>query len=218
MLISHKHKFIFVHVPKVAGTSMRQALRRSSFQPHKLPWNRLLKKVNILSAWPYKSHHAFHKHHVRAYELRNEFSADVFDTYYTFGFVRNPWDRVVSLYNYIRRRPKHPHYSAVRTLPDFKAYVNYVAQNSYPAQAEFLCDDSNSLLVDFVGRYENLTTDFAAVCQKIRISANLPHKNASVRVDYRTAYNDRTREIVGQVFRRDIELFGYRFDERAIAA
>ena len=68
-------------------------------------------------------------------------------------------------------------------------------------------------MVDFVGRFENLTADFRSVCQTIGVSATLPAFKRTV-LDYRGYYTDRTAELVADRFARDIAKFGYVFDER----
>ncbi len=80
-------------------------------------------------------------------------------------------------------------------------------------QHQFILDDNGHLLVDFVGRFENLQDDFVYVCQRIGLPhLSLPHVNASHRrPDYRSYYNEYTKHLVEEYFRRDIELFGYSF-------
>jgi hypothetical protein len=73
-------------------------------------------------------------------------------------------------------------------------------------------DAKGKQIVDFLGHYETLAEDFAKVCAKLNIKAELPHANVSDHRDYRTYYTAETREFVAKQFRRDIEMFGYDFD------
>ena len=73
--------------------------------------------------------------------------------------------------------------------------------------------DGDEIIVDFVGRYENLNEDWSKVCRALEVPAlSLGRENQVVRQDYRGFYDDELRELVANRFRRTIELFGYRFD------
>jgi hypothetical protein len=67
------------------------------------------------------------------------------------------------------------------------------------------------VLVDFIGRYENLAADYAVVKERLSLSADLPHTNRSSHGSYRDYYTDETRAIVADRYARDIAHFGYRF-------
>jgi hypothetical protein len=75
-----------------------------------------------------------------------------------------------------------------------------------------ITDAGGNLLVDFVGAYENLEEDFDEITRILGIRAVLPHVNRSAHRDYRDHYNDRTRAVVAEHFRPDIERFAYSFD------
>jgi hypothetical protein len=81
-------------------------------------------------------------------------------------------------------------------------------------QADMLTGADGTLLVDEIGRYETLRADFARICRHVGIEPLLPHLNRSHHRDYRTYYTERTRALVAEHFRKDIELFGYTFDGR----
>ncbi len=78
-------------------------------------------------------------------------------------------------------------------------------------QTSCLVDENGKLLVDFVGKFENLDEDFRSICQKVGISARLPHINKSKRTDYRDYYDSETRDLTAQLYAEDIERFGYTF-------
>jgi hypothetical protein len=68
------------------------------------------------------------------------------------------------------------------------------------------------LLVDYVGRFENLAEDFKVVAARIGLpSGELPRLNSTASRDYKTVYNDRTVSAVHQMFQDDIETYGYAF-------
>ncbi|HXS67813.1 MAG TPA: sulfotransferase family 2 domain-containing protein, partial [Candidatus Polarisedimenticolia bacterium] len=76
----------------------------------------------------------------------------------------------------------------------------------------YVTGPDGKLIVDFIGHFERLNEDFQKVCSRIGVKAELPRANASSHRDYRTYYSAATRELVGNYFQRDIELFGYDFD------
>jgi hypothetical protein len=78
-------------------------------------------------------------------------------------------------------------------------------------QAKFVCDERGTCLVDFLGRFERLEQDFAAIAERLRIGAELAWHNRSTHEDYRQYYNDQSRQLVAELYREDIEAFGYEF-------
>ncbi|EDN69665.1 conserved hypothetical protein [Beggiatoa sp. PS] len=73
-------------------------------------------------------------------------------------------------------------------------------------------DQEGKIIVDFVGRYENLIQDFQHACQTVNIEASLPSINRTIHRDYKSYYNSTTKKMVAEYFKTDIELFGYTFD------
>jgi len=108
--------------------------------------------------------------------------------------------------------------SALNTLRwkfDANRPYQFHIDTSIELQSDYLIDLHGNVIVDFIGRYERLQEDFDEVCRRIGIPAPpLPHKRkAQDRKDYRSYYTAETAELVAQRFKRDIEMFGYRFDE-----
>ena len=79
-------------------------------------------------------------------------------------------------------------------------------------QLDWIVDENGEVLIDFVGRFENLTSDFETICEKIGIpSISLKHINKSKHKHYTEYYNKETRKIIAEKYCRDIEYFGYKF-------
>lgn len=206
MIISHERRFIFVHIYKVAGTSIKKALKPYADEmPHRFALDRLLHVFGL--AAPVKDH-------VTALALKEQLPAEVFEGYFKFAFVRNPWDWLVSLYHYIRSHPLHPKHRTVKALSDFEAYLMWRNENDKVLQKDFVVDEEGNLLVDYLGRYENLETDFQEICRMIDVDCKLPCKNVSRHLDYSQYYTDDTIGLVSEQYREDIERFGYRFENR----
>ena len=220
MLISHSHRFIFIHVGKSAGMSIRNALLPFCAEPEKFKMRRPPKMKGdqpnpMYTIWETLLLHP------KALDVQRELPPEVFEGSYKFAFVRNPWDHLVSVYHFMLSDPEIPRHAEVKALPDFDAFVQWAIDEPAPfpkgitkLQSQMLTDHDGKLLIDFVGYYENLRQDFEHICRHVGIEAPLPHLNRSQHRDYRTCYSDRTRALVEDHFRRDIDLFGYTFDGR----
>jgi len=181
--------FIFIHINKTAGTSIGNAIG--------LPI----------------------KHHQTALEVIARIGKDKWDSAYKFTLVRNPWDKVVSHYEYRKKRNKTDLASHEISFLDWvrKTYgpdkdpFYYNNPKAFQPQVEWLKDDEGVISIDFIGKFESINEDFSQIRNAIGIDAELPHLNASKRPGYRHYYDDESREIVAQWFHEDIKLFGYHF-------
>ena len=216
MLVSHTHKFVFIHIYKTAGTSIAKALAPHNVMPGKRRFARILKRLRF--PFPTTWDTGLSVEHKTAIEAREQLGRDVYDDFFSFAFVRNPWDWQVSVYQHILRNRKHALCQVLAELGSFENYVHWlcgdtVSERDDRCQIDFLQDSNGELLVNFVGRFESLSVDFEKVCRHIGIKSTLPKLNtAECRVDYRTWYNDYTIDLIGAKYARDIEHFDYRFD------
>jgi hypothetical protein len=207
MLISHRHKLLFVHVAKNAGTSITHALRPLAGGELRRKIGRILRRHGIitrLDASPYPAHST-------AAELRRLLGPARYARYFSFAIVRNPWDRHVSFFHYIRRDSTHHQHALFQEFPDFTAYARWRIDNPNRLQRTLVCDDEGRLLVNFIGRYENLAADFSTVCGRVGATIDLPRKNVSNDRPYREFYNAESRDLIARATAPDIELFGYEF-------
>lgn len=149
----------------------------------------------------------------RSEEKRAEIGRKQFETYFKFGFVRNPWDRVVALYE--RKEPLE-----MRDKMTFDEFVDWIQYSSatcthsspHRYQLDWFVDGSGNMLADFIGRFEKLEEDWAHVARKLGVSATLPHERPNPRVRHYTEYyTPRTQQVIGRKFSVDIETFGYEF-------
>lgn len=188
---------IFIHVPKVAGTSIEAAIFGS------------YGKIGHLTA-----------------VQRRRLAPEEFARLFKFGFVRNPYDRFVSAYEYMRKggRNRFDEEWAKSNLShhrDFESFVLSLRNGDvarsvmdwmhFRPQYEFLCGDDGNILVDFVGRYENMQSDFQTVASRLCMRLRLPHLNPTMRNPYQGYYSPETREIVRFLYMKDLEIFGYEF-------
>ena len=216
MLLSIKYNFLFVHIAKTGGTSVRAALNPLRWRdPYYVPMF-LCSKISKLTGHRIGVKFPRHAKVIAAKEM---LPRELFDNLFKFAFVRNPWDLQISSYHHIRR--ERPHLLA--GINDFEQFLRwkldparpyqYHIDTSIELQSDYLVDLNGKIIVDFIGKYEQLQEDFDEVCRRIGItSKTLPHKRkATNRGDYRQYYNDDTARLVADYFRRDIENFGYSF-------
>jgi hypothetical protein len=208
MLISKNHNFIFIHIYKNAGTSITKALM--PFAANKMQCNisKLLRKIGIS---PYFDPQPYHGH-INASELASKIGCEKFNSYFSFAFVRNPWDWQVSLYTFMLKDNQHYQHKLAKSFLDFNEYIEWRCANEVKYQKDFVLSEEGELLVDFIGKYENLEEDFKKICRQIGISASLPKFNVSKTRPYQEYYNNKSIEHVRKTFEPDIRMFNYTFE------
>ena len=142
-----------------------------------------------------------------------------YDDYFSWSFVRNPWDRLVSTYiNKIVDEHQGGLDSWRKNINSFEEFVLKIKKID---AMEINCDRHIRSLctffppdINFIGKMENLQNDFNVVCDKIGIPRQqLPHKNKTKHKHYTEYYDDETKQIVAEKYAKDIEYFGYKFGE-----
>ncbi len=218
MLFSPRYNFLFVHIAKTGGTSIRAALRQLQRRDPLYPLMFICSRMSHLTGHRLGSKFPRHAKIIAAKEM---LPAALFERLFKFAFVRNPWDLQVSSYHHIRReRPALlAGHEAFTDFLDWKLDPDrpyqYHIDTSIEQQRDYLVDLHGQLCVDFIGHYETLASDYASIQAKLAAQLPpLPHKRrASDRQsDYRTYYSDRTAALVADHFAGDIAAFGYRFD------
>jgi hypothetical protein len=210
MLINHQHKFIFIHVYKVAGTSVLNALENESYPdyvPHayRPALTRFLRKFKLSPSFPMHMHS-------KARDVKAKLSPDIYDNYFKFAFVRNPWDWQVSLYEYGRQYKNHPQRQLMQSFRNFDEYLDWRVTEEKTLQKEFITDEAGNVIVDYIGRFEQLEQDFTTACSKVGLEVTLPKFNKTKsRKSYTDYYSDRTQKLIYDHFREDIDFFGYSF-------
>jgi hypothetical protein len=153
--------------------------------------------------------------------------------HFKFAFVRNPWDRLVSCYlqkivsdplidgrkQMNLNPPGTDRFYAGMPFVEFVEAVHATddehANPHFRSQYATVCDPEGRVMADFVGRFENLREDFAGVSERIGVpSLELPHRLKSPGREsrpYTDFYDGRLRDLVGERYREDVELFGYAY-------
>lgn len=188
-----EYQCIFIHIPKVAGTSMKNILfPNAKGIGHKLAMDCYLD------------------------------DPEKFEKYFVFAFVRNPYDRLVSAYNYLMQGGKGGSADIQfrdRYLTAYEDFTDFIVRGlnkpetachwHFMQQHYYVVNFECEVIVDFIGHFENVEEDFNKVTQKLGIDAVLPHRNKSVRDTYQSYYTEETRKIAYGYYKKDFELLGY---------
>jgi len=185
-LISHPHKCIFIHIARTAGTSIEHSIIGKDW------W-----RVDPSSK------------HISVQQTITKFGKDVYNDYFTFTVIRNPWDRIISMWQKKWWSNKQP-----MSLP---AFLKQLKPNKNEHYKSLFYHEILNGPVDFIVRFENLQEDMNYVFDKIGMPRKvLPHITQSKhRCHYTTYYDEETRTLVASMFKTDIEMFGYHYESPA---
>ncbi|MEL7046586.1 MAG: sulfotransferase family 2 domain-containing protein [Pseudomonadota bacterium] len=233
MIISHRHRFIFVKTHKTAGSSLEVALALEcgpdDVVSHMedniatgIPRNygptsrlgsayrrsRMLRKLvgrhsPLLGAYYYE--------HMPAWRIRELVGEDIWRDYFTFCFERNSWDKTVSYYLW----KKH---GQDRSMPEFADYIERKSHR-LPVDSALYCDDG-AVIVDRIFEFRELSSALAELRERLglQLPEPLPREKTGVatqRKPYADYYDEETRQRVAELYQREIELMGYAFSSEA---
>jgi len=212
MPISRAHKALFVHIPKTGGSSIEKALGMHG------NW-RVEDREHLfgLIQSPSLKRHAFLSNFLQHLTLTDiQKLLPEWHYYYRFAFVRNPWEKMVSIYS--NTDPNLIMQAQAQGIElnnlEFPVFIERIAKIQHIhllAQYDFIYDKSGKCLVDFVGRFEHLKDDFETLCQTLKRDIQLPHHNASQHKPYQAYYTEETQAWVAERYQKDIEVFAYQF-------
>lgn len=193
MLISDKHKFIFIHIPKTAGSSIK---------------NNILPYCNDgqlkISGENFTDLNGYHPHVTISPK-----QVDVYKDYYKFACVRNPFQRYVSMWKFFKKR-KPQEFNNINFEKFIDDIVHIKNKINSKLQYTYIYNNNNTLLVDKIIKFENLQGDFSSVCNSINIpTSQLPHLKNSGNYDYMEYYNSEMLDKLRLFCKKDLDLFGY---------
>jgi hypothetical protein len=234
-MICTQKKFIFFRNAKTGTSSIIKYFREKDLKVKKLPPPpEVVLYTGFLKT--YKNHHS------PSSVFRRDIRPDQFNEYFKFSFVRNPWDRMISLWKYKvshdyvsfmkstmrsvpTRRPFNfwdkysgssmEEYASINRMTpreiSFESFMLYSKEEDY--KCLFETGVSFNQYADFIGKFENLNKDFKFICDKINVPCEeLPHINPSFRKKrYQPYYNNKLKNLVGDLFYDDIKKFNYTF-------
>lgn len=217
----HDYKIIYFPIPKVACSSLKSACVD-------------LLKIQLPSdAWKADAFNTSNYDHLfnKSNFLVKKKDVVKLPNYWSFAFVRNPWDRLVSCYSEKIRKDGDPEnftngvskvlipygvFKSGMPFSDFARAISEIPDREsdphFRSQYTFICSGKSCRpMVDFIGRFENLEEDFKEIQKRIDLPFALPHMLASKRNHYRGYYNPALVEIVARRYQKDVEIFSYRF-------
>jgi hypothetical protein len=186
---------IFVHIPKCAGISINKALFG-----------------NLAGG------------HTTLDDYICIFRPEEFSNYFKFTFVRNPWDRLVSAYTFLKKGGLNKYdynfyQEELSKYEDFNDFVrrwltpeNIKKYHHFKPQLHYIVDRYNKVTVDYIGYFENLNEDFHYISNRMNVEFNLKKENSVNRASYQEYYEPDTRRIVAEVYKNDIQALNYTFD------
>ncbi|SMX38107.1 sulfotransferase family 2 domain-containing protein [Maliponia aquimaris] len=213
MIISRGRRYIFVHIPKTGGTSMALALETRAQADDILIGDtpKALRRRGRLKALTARGR--LWKHSTLA-DIDGVVTPAEIGGMLCFCLVRNPWDRVVSYYHWLRVQ-EFDH--AAVTLAKAHEFAGFLRQPH--TQASLAAWPASRYMRDVTGaehglcvRLEHLAEDMAPVVAHLGFVPEMPHVNRSDRAaDYRAQYSDETQAIVAVACAEDVARFGYAF-------
>ena len=192
-MISKKLNCIYIHIPKTAGMSIESILGEDVKRLHQ---QSIKIKHGTPKEWKYPKY---------------------WEDYYTFTFVRNPWDRVVSSYLFNLKMSYNN--STQHDREKIKEYGlngfnQYVLNDLRKTKSRHFLPYTHWILgyeYDFIGKLENFKDDMKLVCKKLQINFIDTHINKTKRENYRRYYNEESKNIIADIYRDDIKRFNYSF-------
>ncbi|MDQ3015467.1 MAG: sulfotransferase family protein [Bacteroidota bacterium] len=206
-MISHRYKCIFIHIPKCGGTSIEDAI-----------WPEPRKSEDLWMGFVSPFHNKYQTgglQHLFGVQIREEVDEDNFNSYFKFTITRNPWDKAISQYFYMQKRPDLRSFLGMAEDDSFGNYLNLIQKKTHvqwEPQSKFILDAKGNLLVDFVGRLENMDQDTQYIFQRIGLQEKITHVNSTKHKHYSVYYNAELQETVADIYREDIRLLNYSFD------
>ncbi len=206
MIISHAHKFIFFAVPRTGTHALRSALnsylteddwqQQFLFGAQKIP-------IPALAQIPHG--------HISLQQAQAHLPEDIWRSYFKFAFVRNPFDRYVSVCSFLNRGQPDFDERASQFMERALQVDKFRQRILVRPQSDMLVNSEGYLQLDFIGHYETLQQDFDRVCEQLNLQKQqLLQKNASVHRNFRQYYQTPTlTQIVGLFYQRDFQLFNY---------
>jgi len=238
MIISHKHKFIFLKTKKTAGTSIEIALSKICDQ------NDIVTTIkedplriaeggrpgrNIPQSWrnslisarglrtlltrgrrPWLLHH-----HVRAPLIKEFVGPEVWRDYLKISIERNPWDRIISQYYFqlgIRKNSeKRPELKSISDFIQYYALKKPESITNWP-----IYTINNNIVADYMLFFENLNGSLNRLKEYLGIEIKLPEQRVKgnyrkCNLEYKKILSNRDVRLIAKVCHREIEAFGYKF-------
>jgi len=209
--IDSNYQFLFIHIPKCAGTSIE------SFFGYDYDNNKYIESDFKIG----------HPKHMTLNEYSSVLSKKLLDNIFKFTIIRNPFDLVLSQYYYGLYNEKtfwngKNDYEYKKNIT-FNDYIIFIQNNKRNDIKERLSTNvysldeyiiSDNVELDFIGRYENLNEDIKKIYSCLDIEyKELPFENKSKinKLNYKDYYNNQTKDLVYKIFKDELKKYNYEF-------
>ena len=179
-MLSHHHKTIFVHVPKCAGQSVEMAYLGDLGLTWETRAPLLLRFNDRSELGPPRLAHLLAKDYVKFHYVSNE----LFERYFKFAIVRNPWSRAVSLYKHLDFNMPFKSFATDWLAGEFALAEKSKIFWFIRPQRDFLTDQGKTI-VDDILRFEDLASEFGRIRRVTGLKSQLPHVNKGYEISHR---------------------------------
>ena len=220
MLISHRKRFIYTKTLKTAGTSVE-----SYFEPYCMPegaWQfshhreQYVSPAGIIGYRGKERGGSAWYNHMPAAEIKEKIGPEIWDAYYKFCVVRNPFDKLISSFHFSHLDPN----GAMTDAEQVRTFRSWIKAKALPRDANRWMIGS-TVCMDYLIRYEALETGLRQVCAALGIDFDpqaVPRLKSGFRnprlamSDY---YDDETRAIVSDLYAVELRVLDYSFPATA---
>jgi hypothetical protein len=212
-----RRKVIFIHIPKCGGISIENTIHKELGGDSFISRNQL---INLPPKQDNKEYTKLYLHSTLS-DYKKYIGNEEIKDFYIFSFVRNPWRRMVSHYEYLIKQMynKSINENDILTFPSFvQVYKTNILMYSFKSYDYYLKDDKIEK-INFIGKLENINEDLKKVGDDIKMEIKeVLHMNQTDPIlkeheNWRDYYNPGLKDIVYKTFKYDIEKYNYEFDE-----
>lgn len=222
MIINHTYRFVFIHIPKAAGTTVTRTLSQlTHYRDQEIGGTELGE-----AAQKYFMKRFGIRKHSRAEDVMNVMGRDVYMSYFRFAFVRNPYTRLASAYHFLKSWDglSQEYRDQLNRYPDFCSFLEsdlWTSANPgrgpdgiFQPQVHWLFsrEAEPKLLVDFIGKTEHMSADMDAIMKRIDANSNTQdagRANSSPRYELPQKWDHEIVKRIQNEYKQDFSVLGY---------
>ena len=205
-MISHRYKCIFVHIPKTGGSTIENMIWSARDKTPENLW------MGFISEY-HNEYQTGGLQHLLASQIENKIGKLVFNEYFKFTMVRDPFEKLLSQYRYMSKRKDLRNFIGMTENTCLNGYLDLITRKlhvQWEQQYRFILDDNGEKLVDSILRFENFESEVESTLEHLGVNyAHIRHDNKSP-VNYNgCSYERDSYERVAELYRNDFLIFDY---------